>query len=54
MGGCSFRYAQSVLDRLSIYEKEEAEGLREDAASFDEDEEALAERLNDIADVLDR
>lgn len=41
-------------DRLSVYEKSEANGLREDAASFDEDEEALAERLNDIADVLDK
>lgn len=42
------------VDRLSLYEKSDAEGLREDAASFDEDEEALAERLNDIADVLDK
>lgn len=33
---------------------EDAEGLREDAATFGEDEEALAERLNDIADVLDK
>lgn len=41
-------------DRLSVYEKSEADGLREDAASFDEDEEALAERLNDIADILDK
>lgn len=42
------------VDRLSLYEKSDAEGLREDAASFDEDEEALAERLNDIADILDK
>lgn len=42
------------VDRLSVYEKSDADGLREDAASFDEDEEALAERLNDIADVLDK
>ena len=42
------------VDRLSVYEKSDAESLREDAASFDEDEEALAERLNDIADVLDK
>lgn len=41
-------------DRLSVYEKSEADRLREDAASFDEDEEALAERLNDIADILDK
>lgn len=41
-------------DRLSVYEKEEANELREDAATFGEDEEALAERLNDIADVLDK
>lgn len=41
-------------DRLSVYEKSDAEGLREDAATFGEDEEALAERLNDIADVLDK
>lgn len=34
-------------DRLSVYEKSEADGLREDA-------EALAERLNDIANVLDK
>lgn len=42
------------VDRLSVYEKSDADGLREDAASFDEDEEALAERLNDIADILDK
>ena len=38
----------------TVYEKSEANGLREDAASFDEDEEALAERLNDIAAALDK
>ena len=62
------RKAFIEVDRLSLYEKsdaeslredaeslrEDAESLREDAASFDEDEEALAERLNDIADVLDK
>lgn len=46
------RKAFIEVDRLSLYEKSDAESLREDAASFDEDEEALAERLNDIADVL--
>ena len=46
------RRAFIEIDRLSVYEKSEANGLREDAASFGEDEEALAERLNDIADVL--
>lgn len=48
------RKAFIEVDRLSLYEKSDAESLREDAASFDEDEEALAERLNDIADVLDK
>lgn len=48
------RKAFIEVDRLSLYEKSDAEGLREDAASFDEDEEALAERLNDIADILDK
>lgn len=48
------RRAFIEIDRLSVYEKEEANGLREDAATFGEDEEALAERLNDIADVLDK
>lgn len=48
------RKAFIEVDRLSVYEKSEAEGLREDAATFGEDEEALAERLNDIADVLDK
>lgn len=48
------RRAFIEVDRLSVYEKSEANGLREDAASFDEDEEALAERLNDIADILDK
>jgi hypothetical protein len=48
------RRAFIEVDRLSVYEKSDAEGLREDAASFDEDEEALAERLNDIANVLDK
>lgn len=48
------RRAFIEVDRLSVYEKSEAEGLREDAATFGEDEEALAERLNDIADVLDK
>lgn len=48
------RRAFIEVDRLSVYEKSEADGLREDAASFGEDEEALAERLNDIADVLDK
>lgn len=48
------RKAFIEVDRLSVYEKSDADGLREDAASFDEDEEALAERLNDIADVLDK
>lgn len=48
------RKAFIEIDRLSVYEKEEANGLREDAATFGEDEEALAERLNDIADVLDK
>lgn len=48
------RRAFIEVDRLSVYEKSEADGLREDAASFDEDEETLAERLNDIADVLDK
>lgn len=48
------RRAFVEVDRLSVYEKSEADGLREDAASFGEDEEALAERLNDIADVLDK
>lgn len=48
------RRAFIEVDRLSLYEKSEADGLREDAASFDEDEEALAERLNDIADILDK
>lgn len=48
------RKAFIEVDRLSVYEKSDAEGLREDAATFGEDEEALAERLNDIADVLDK
>lgn len=48
------RRAFIEVDRLSVYEKSEANGLREDAATFGEDEEALAERLNDIADVLDK
>lgn len=48
------RRAFIEVDRLSVYEKSEANGLREDAASFDEDEEALAERLNDIAAALDK
>ena len=48
------RRAFIEVDRLSLYEKDEAKSLREDAASFGEDEEALAERLNDIADVLDK
>ena len=48
------RRAFIEIDRLSVYEKEEANELREDAATFGEDEEALAERLNDIADVLDK
>lgn len=48
------RRAFIEVDRLSVYEKSEADGLREDAATFGEDEEALAERLNDIADVLDK
>lgn len=48
------RRAFIEVDRLTVYEKSDAEGLREDAASFDEDEEALAERLNDIANVLDK
>lgn len=48
------RRAFIEVDRLSVYEKSEANGLRDDAASFDEDEEALAERLNDIADILDK
>lgn len=48
------RKAFIEVDRLSLYDKSEADGLREDAASFDEDEEALAERLNDIADILDK
>lgn len=48
------RRAFIEVDHLSLYEKSEADGLREDAASFDEDEEALAERLNDIADILDK
>ena len=48
------RKAFIEVDRLSLYEKSDAESLREDAASFNEDEEALAERLNDIADVLDK
>lgn len=48
------RRAFIEVDRLSIYEKSDAESLREDAASFDEDEEALAERLNDIAAALDK
>lgn len=48
------RRAFIEVDRLSLYEKDEADGLREDAATFGEDEEALAERLNDIADVLDK
>lgn len=48
------RKAFIEVDRLSLYEKSDAESLREDASSFDEDEEALAERLNDIADILDK
>ena len=48
------RRAFIEVDRLSVYEKSEANGLREDAATFGEDEEALAERLNDIADILDK
>lgn len=48
------RRAFIEVDRLTVYEKSDAEGLREDAASFDEDEDALAERLNDIANVLDK
>lgn len=48
------RKAFIEVDRLSLYEKSDAESLREDAASFDEDEEALAERLNDIAYILDK
>lgn len=48
------RRAFIEVDRLSLYEKSDAESLREDAASFDEDEEALAERLNDIAAALDK
>lgn len=48
------RKAFIEVDRLSVYEKSEADGLREDAATFGEDEEALAERLNDIADMLDK
>ena len=48
------RRAFIEVDRLSLYEKDEAKSRREDAASFGEDEEALAERLNDIADVLDK
>lgn len=48
------RRAFIEVDRLSVYEKSEANGLREDAASFDEDEEALSVRLNDIAAALDK
>ena len=48
------RRAFIEVDRLSVYEKSDADELREDAASFDEDEEAIAERLNDIADILDK
>lgn len=48
------RKAFIEVDRLSVYEKSEANGLRDDAATFGEGEEALAERLNDIADVLDK
>ena len=47
---------QEILNEAYITELNgfDADGLREDAASFDEDEEALAERLNDIADTLDK
>lgn len=48
------RRAFIEVDRLSVYEKSDAESLGEDAATFGEDEEALAERLNDIADILDK